>query len=120
MFLRPWSNLLKVEDHPVVVAASGTHNLYPHDEPVAPNGTIKPTWLDFGQRTSEPANELVKDATEEPYAAVLAIKILAGLAVGGPIGLIVGAAASAAEASWARGGRFDGGAETQPGAAART
>ena len=36
MLIRPWGSVLKVGDHPVVVAAPGTHNLYPHDEPQKP------------------------------------------------------------------------------------
>lgn len=101
LVLRPWASMLAVGDHPVVVAASGTHNLHPHDPPLHPDGTIRPQWIDFGLSQSEPANSYVRDSTEEPWSPVFAIKVLAGFLLGGPIGLLVGLAAVEAEASWA-------------------
>jgi hypothetical protein len=88
MLLRPWSEVLRVGDHAAVVAAIGTHNLYPHDTPVNPDGTITPQFIGEGQSASEPANSFVRDSTEEPYAAVLALKIIAL----GIIGVILAAA----------------------------
>jgi hypothetical protein len=88
MLLRAWSEVLHVGDHAAVVAATGTHNLYPTDTPVNRDGTITPQWITEGQSASEPANSFVRDSTEQPYAAVLALKILAL----GPIGIILAAA----------------------------
>lgn len=88
MLLRPWLELLRVGDHAAVVAAIGTHNLYPHDTPVNADGTITPQWIGEGQSASEPANSFVRDSTEQPYVAVLALKIIAL----GPIGIILAVA----------------------------
>jgi hypothetical protein len=99
MLLRPWSTLLRVGEHPVVVAAPGTHNLYPHDMPKNPDGTITAQWVGEGQRASEPANAFVRDSTESSFAGLFALKVLAGFLLGGPIGALVGGAAAGAEAS---------------------
>lgn len=98
MFLRPWSSMVAVGDHPVVIAAPGTHNLYPPDVPSSSAGTIDLSWVPFGQRTSEPANGYATDAVEQPYSAIMSAKVLAGFALGGPVGLLVGIAAAEAEA----------------------
>jgi hypothetical protein len=99
MMLRPWTEVLNVNDHPVVVAAPGTHNLYPHDMPTEPDGTIKVQWTDMGKSVSEPANSFARDSTESSAAGLFAAKVLVGLALGGPLGAIVGGIAAGAEAS---------------------
>lgn len=115
MELREWSTLARVDDHAVVVAARGTHNLYPHDAPTRPDGTVRPQWIEFGQSTSEPANAFARDTTEEPWSPVFAAKVLLGAALGGPLGMVVGIGAAAAEASWAEEeGLFDPEVEAQP------
>jgi hypothetical protein len=107
MMLRPWSSLLVFDDHPVVVAAKGTHNLHPHDPPLGSDGKIDLQWIDFGKSNSAPIDDFVSDAVEQPYSSVLAAKVLAGAALGGGLGgilggiagAIVGAIAAAAEAA---------------------
>lgn len=99
MVLRPWGSVLKVGHHPVVVAAPGTHNLYPHDEPKNPDGTITIQWFDEGQRQSEPANNFARDSTEEPFSKVFALKVLAGFLLAGPFGAAIAGAAAGAEAA---------------------
>lgn len=97
MVLKRWESVLSVDEHPVVVAAPGTHNLYPHDEPRNPDGTITPQWVGFGSSTSEPANSFVSDAVEQPAASLFAAKVLAGFVLGGFLGAIVGVLAAEAE-----------------------
>lgn len=99
MQLRAWTDVLTSAEHPVVVASGGTHNLYPHDTPTTQDGKVEIQWIGEGQRVSEPANSLARDSTEEPYGAVLALKVLTGLLLGGPIGLAIGGAAAGAEAA---------------------
>jgi hypothetical protein len=98
---RPWGSLVRAGDHAAVMVAPGTHNLYPHDQPVGPAGTIHPQWIEFGQSASEPANAFARDTTEQPWSPVMALKVLVGFALGGPFGALVGIAAAKAEASWA-------------------
>jgi hypothetical protein len=99
MMLVRWGHVLHVDEHPLVVAAPGTHNLYPHDMPKTPGGTIEVQWTDMGKSVSEPANAFVRDSTESPLAGLYAAKVLAGLAVGGLPGAIIGGIAAGAEAS---------------------
>jgi hypothetical protein len=99
MMLQPWPEMLKVGEHPVVVAAPGTHNLYPHDMSKEPDGTIRVQWTDMGKSTSEPGNAFVRDSTESSFAGLFALKVLAGFALGGPLGAIVGGIAAGAEAA---------------------
>jgi hypothetical protein len=114
--LRPWSSLLTVGDHPVVVASAGLHNAHPHDPARNPAGTIDLQWVDFGTSVSEPATGFVQDAVEQPGAALFAAKVLAGAAIGasigGPFGAAVGAfvgglAAGAEAASSEESGVYD-------------
>lgn len=105
--LRPWSSLIRVGDHPVVVASAGIHNLHPHDPPLNPDGGIDLKWVDFGKTISEPANDFVQKAVEQPAAALFSAKVLAGAAAGSflgglagaAVGAIVGGIAAAAEAA---------------------
>ncbi|NOJ98621.1 hypothetical protein HMI51_37575 [Corallococcus coralloides] len=101
MELRDWESLVAFDGHPLVVAASGTHNLHPHDPALNADGDIELKWIDFGKSSSQSVNAWVGDVVEQPYSAVLAAKVLAGLALGGLPGLIVGAVAAAAETSLA-------------------
>lgn len=99
--LRPWATLVTSGDHAAVVAARGTHNLYPYESSPGAGDTVSTQWIEFGQSTGEPANEFVSDSVEKPFFAYLAAKVLAGTALGGVVGFIVGAIAAAAEAEWA-------------------
>lgn len=99
MQLQPWTTVLTSAEHPVVVSTGGTHNLYPHDTAVNGQGQVEIQWIGEGQRVSEPGNAFVRDSTEEPYGAVLALKVLTGFLLGGPIGLAIGGAAAGAEAA---------------------
>lgn len=102
MVLRQWSSLVSVNDHAVVQAAHGTHNLYPHDAPTNDSGGIKPQ-EGFGDSLSGAGNKFVQDSVEQPgaagLAAVTALKIAAGWGIAGPFGALVGAIAAAAEAA---------------------
>ncbi|SDH35942.1 hypothetical protein SAMN05421505_114137 [Sinosporangium album] len=95
MQLVPWSELLTVNDHPVVVAASGTHNLYPHNPPLTAAGDVDPQGMDFGASVAEPVHKLAKDLADDPWSRVFMTKVVAGASVGGGLGGLVGAAVGA-------------------------
>lgn len=101
MMLKPWSEVLLADQHGVAMVAKGTHNLYSHDYPKTSAGSVETQWFDWGQTQSEPANSFARDAVQQPYAAVFALKIVAGALIGGPLGALAGVLASAAEGAWA-------------------
>ena len=104
MGLRPWNTLETVDDHAVVQASHGTHNLYPHDPPQTESGSIRPQ-EGIGDSLSGVGNSFVQDLVEQPGSAgmalVTAAKIAAGFAIAGIFGAIVGAIAAGAEAALA-------------------
>jgi|GEM_PF-5006346 len=94
VLLRAWPTLMFVDEHPVVMASAGIHNLHPHDPPRNPDGGIDIQPKSFGDELGGTVDSFAGDLVEQPGAKLFALKVVAGAAAGGifgPIGAVAGA-----------------------------
>lgn len=100
-----WNDVPRLASSVAVLAADGTHNLYPATVPASPSGTIAiQSSGGFADNVTDDVAAWVEEATEENWhtaAAVLGVtlaKMAAGAAIAGPIGAVGGLIAGVAEA----------------------
>jgi hypothetical protein len=101
-----WDTVPKVDGHACVLAAPGTHNLYPADLATEDgHPTPQSAGMGYGENLSDATNQWVDDTVQhnpQVPAAIIAVtlaKMLAGSALAGPWGALGGLIAGIAEAS---------------------
>ncbi len=102
----PWNETPKLGSYPIVLVATGTHNLYPANT-VTTSGHVKPQSASFGygDNVTDDVNRWVDDFSnvgKAVNAAVLGVtlaKMTAGSAVAGPFGAMAGLIAGLIEAT---------------------